>query len=143
MSLHARLIRCFCLMAMAALLAGCGGGGFAVAPVKGTVTCNGKAVEGGSVTLRPIEVDTIKNELKGKPASGQVNPDGTFVLSTYGTNDGAVVGKHAVSFFPVVEAAKSYNDKPAPSPYAGMVPKDKQIEIKPGKNEVTIELVKP
>lgn len=142
MNMHGWM-RSFCLVAAVTLLAGCSRGDFAVAPVKGKVLRDGKAVEGGSVTFRPVEVVTTKAELKGKPASGQVNPDGTFVLSTYGVNDGAVIGKHTVSFFPVVEAAKSYQDKPAASPYAGLVPKDKQVEIKPGQNEITIELVKP
>jgi len=143
MNLHAGWMRSFCLVAAVTLLAGCGHAEFDVAPVKGKVLHDGKAVEGGSVTLRPVEVATTKAELKGKPASAQVNPDGTFVLSTHGTNDGAVIGKHSVSFFPVVEAAKSYQDKPATSPYAGLVPKDKQVEIKPGQNDLTIELVKP
>ncbi len=136
-------MRGVCLAAMMALLTGCGGGDFAIAPVKGKVLYQGKAVDGGSVTLRPIEVAGGSNQSKGKPASGQVNADGTFLLSTYGTNDGAVIGIHTVSFFPVVAAAKSYEDKPVPSPYAGMVPKNQQVEIKPGQNEITIELVKP
>ncbi len=143
MNLQAGWIRGVCLAALTALLTGCSGGDFAVAPVKGKVLHQGKAVAGGSVTLHPIKVAEGSNESKGKPASGQVNADGTFLLSTYGTDDGAVIGTHAVSFFPVVAAAKSYDDKPAPSPYAGLVPKDKQVEIKPGKNEITIELVKP
>jgi hypothetical protein len=142
MKVRAGWIRFCGVVAAAALLTGCGSD-FGVAPVKGKVLHNGKAVEGGAVTLHPVEVATAKNDLKGKPASGQVNSDGTFVLSTYGTNDGAVIGKHSVSFFPVVQAAKSYDDKPAASPYAGLVPKDKQVEIKSGRNELTIELVKP
>ena len=51
----------------------------------------------GSVTFTPISSDPSKVET-GKQASGTINSDGTFILSTYGRFDGAIVGKHSVQF---------------------------------------------
>ena len=126
-------------------LSGCGGGGQerAVAPVKGKVTANGQPVKGGSVTFRPTAQVAGKSGVTGKPASGAVKDDGTFVLSTYGDGDGAVIGKHVVTFTPFMKGPESDDDKPAPSPYAGMVPKSPDVEVKPGANDIAIELAKP
>lgn len=73
------------------LLAGCGGSDLQLAPVKGKVTYKGKPLEFGTVIFIPE---------KGPAATGQIQPDGTFVLET-GTQGGrmrkgAVVGKHKV-----------------------------------------------
>jgi hypothetical protein len=70
------------------LTAGCGGDGLPVAPAQGTVTYNGKPLEFGSVLFEPV--------VKGPPARADIQPDGTFVLGTYSTSDGAVIGKHKV-----------------------------------------------
>ncbi len=58
-----------------------------VVPVAGTVLYNGEPLPFGSVTFQP-EV--------GQPAVGDIS-SGTFALSSYGPNDGAVPGKHGVS----------------------------------------------
>ena len=77
------------LAALAGLLAGCGSGEDlpATTPVKGKVTYQGQPVPKGTVTFQPAN---------GRPATGQIQPDGTFVLSTFGDKDGAIPGKHAV-----------------------------------------------
>jgi len=58
-----------------------------VVPVAGKVLYNGEPLPFGSVTFQPD---------KGQPAVGDVS-SGTFTLSSYGPNDGAVPGKHGVS----------------------------------------------
>ncbi len=70
-------------------LAGCGGDRLPVAPVEGKVTYQGKPLEFGAVIFQPAA---------GPGASGTIQPDGTFRLSTYGNEDGAVVGAHKVAF---------------------------------------------
>ena len=70
-----------------AAVCGCGRDKLDVAPAKGKVTYNGKALEFGSVVFQPE---------KGIPARGDIQPDGTFVLGTYGESDGAIIGKHRV-----------------------------------------------
>jgi hypothetical protein len=56
-------------------------------PVTGKVVYNGQPLEFGSITFQPPS---------GQPAQGNIQSDGTFTLSTYRLNDGAVVAKHKV-----------------------------------------------
>ena len=56
-------------------------------PVTGTVRLNGRPLEFGVITFQPPA---------GQPAQGDIQTDGTFTLSTYKLNDGAIVGKHKV-----------------------------------------------
>ncbi len=58
-----------------------------VVPVAGKVLYNGAPLAFGSVTFQPE---------KGQPAVGDVS-SGTFALSSYQPNDGAVPGKHGVA----------------------------------------------
>jgi hypothetical protein len=84
-------------MILAALLA-CAGSGCGIArsgkasdliPVKGKVSFKGKALTKGTVTFEP--------DGYGRPARGELQPDGSFVLSTLKQGDGAVAGEHRVS----------------------------------------------
>jgi hypothetical protein len=59
-----------------------------VVPVSGTILYNGKPLPFGSVMFQPD---------KGQAAVGDVQSDGSFKLSSYGPDDGAVPGKHRVS----------------------------------------------
>jgi hypothetical protein len=59
----------------------------AMAQVTGKVMYNGKPLEFGSVTFQPAA---------GQPAQGDIQSDGTFALSTYRQNDGAVIGVHKI-----------------------------------------------
>jgi hypothetical protein len=127
---------------LTAVLIGCGGGSeFDTAPVHGKVTYQGKPVEGGSITLRPLA--TGDQSETGKPASGEVQADGSYALSTYGDQDGAVVGRHQVLYTPPYiepdRALKPGESAPA-SPWDGLVPKQQEIEIKAGDNAINIEL---
>lgn len=124
-------------------LPGCSGSGgdYEVARVQGKITYQGQAVEGGSITFRPVNVANAKLGMMGKPASAEVQEDGTFVLSTYGEEDGAVVGEHEVLYTPVYVGAESYDDKPKPSPYAGLGPKMRNVNVQSGHNTIEIELV--
>ena len=81
----------------------------------------------------------------GKPASATVNEDGTFTLSTYGNNDGAVLGKHTVTYTPpAADAGQAPSDgghaQEKKSPYEGLSPKQKEIEVKEGENDLAVEL---
>jgi hypothetical protein len=55
--------------------------------VTGKVLYNGKPLEFGTIAFQPPS---------GQPARGDIQPDGTFTLSTYRLNDGVVLGKHKV-----------------------------------------------
>jgi hypothetical protein len=96
-----------CLAALA--LPGCGDGdGPTLAPVSGTVTYQGKPVEGAQVTFSTA----------GAPlASATTDNQGRFQLTTRSSGDGAAIGKHKVSV-----AKYTKRDPHDTSPYAEMKP---------------------
>src|SRR5579883_1927961 len=68
----------------------------ATVPVKGSVTYQGKKLTQGEVTFESLE--------NGREAHGRIQPDGTFVLTTFKEGDGALAGDHRVA---VAEADKA------------------------------------
>ena len=84
-----------CLLAGSLTITGCGGSpGPETAYARGTVKMNGEPVTSGRVMFYPAE---SKGDGTGKPASGHLDSNGEFELSTYGSGDGAVVGEHLVT----------------------------------------------
>ncbi len=55
--------------------------------VQGKVSYNGQPVTKGTITFQSDG---------GQTATGQIQPDGTYQLSTFDPNDGAVAGHHQV-----------------------------------------------
>ncbi len=156
--MRCRCLRCFRsigLLLLACVSAGCGSEGFSVAPAKGTVAFSGSPVTEGSITLVPIVADDMKNG--GKPAKGEVTADGSFVLSTYGKFDGAVVGRHRVIYESPEgmdeEAESASDDEAEPAAKRAhsstsakqrylQVRMGTEVEVKPGEDNVfQIELV--
>ncbi|MGC8638300.1 MAG: hypothetical protein ACP5XB_00300 [Isosphaeraceae bacterium] len=74
-------------------VSGCGIAGSAtpptLIPVKGKVTYKGKPLTKGVVKFEPDGF--------GRKANGQIQSDGTFVLTTAKEGDGVVAGHHQVS----------------------------------------------
>ena len=80
-----------CVAALAGLI-GCtpaGGGGPETVKVTGTVTLNGQAVDGATVSFSPTS--------GGRAAAGVTDASGRFTLSTLETGDGAVPGSYGVT----------------------------------------------
>jgi len=83
------------LMALLALLlgawSGCGGAGSlpALIPVKGKVTYKGQPLTKGMVRFDP-------DGGYGRMATGELQADGTYVLTTLQKGDGVVAGQHKV-----------------------------------------------
>src|SRR5262245_57757951 len=75
----------------AVLLPGCAPGDNLpeCAPVTGKVTMGGEPIVGAMVTFHP--------EKPGNTGQAASEADGTYTLNTYGTQDGALVGKHTVT----------------------------------------------
>lgn len=122
-------------------LVGCDGGP-EVARVGGAVTYKGKPVTGGSLTFVP---QANGKPLPGKPASAVVQEDGTYKLATLGADDGAVVGKHTISYSPPVLPFPPGKDppqgaSPPPSGFEGLAPKTTEVEVRSGTNTIDIEL---
>lgn len=86
------------LLALLVLSAGCGGSTKPpTAPTTGIVTIDGKPLTQGRVTTEPVA--KAPGEKPGKAGFGIIQSDGTFVLSTYEEQDGAVVGPHRVTLY--------------------------------------------
>jgi len=60
-----------------------------VSKVEGQVTLQGKPLKGAFVTFHPTSSDDS--------GTGETDEDGRFAISTFARNDGAVLGKHAVT----------------------------------------------
>lgn len=60
----------------------------ATAPVQGSVLFEDQPLKFGSVMFQPTS--------GGQPARGEIQPDGTFILSTFSEGDGAIIGSHRV-----------------------------------------------
>lgn len=127
---------------------GCGSGGPTPVPVTGTVTLDGKPVEGATVTFSP--------QFDGQPAMGTTDKEGKFSLSTRPLGEGALPGKHLVSVRKVemsgVQADQDgLSGPPAPGgvkeiwhipkKYADAKGWGKTVEVKAGMEPVVLELV--
>jgi hypothetical protein len=81
--------RCICLAGLTlASVAGCGSSGPTTIPIRGEVIYKGaplKDVPQGLVHYLPKTSD-------GRQASGRLQPDGTFVLTTFKNADGVMPG---------------------------------------------------
>jgi hypothetical protein len=66
-----------------------------VHPVTGTVTFNGKPMNGAIVTFNPLNPT---DKFSPSP-SGVANAEGVYKLTTYNTADGAPVGEYLVTLY--------------------------------------------
>jgi hypothetical protein len=73
------------------MFVGCGGGADQpdTVPVSGTITVEGKPLEGAQVSFL--------GEGASRAAMGTTDAAGKYQLTTFEENDGAIVGKHTVS----------------------------------------------
>lgn len=87
-----------------ALEGGCGDGRPATVPVQGQVTWKGEPVRCGTIVFQPE---------KGRMAHGRIGPDGSYSLTTFDPDDGAIVGKHNVT----IEAVEAASEPEAPTSF--------------------------
>jgi hypothetical protein len=125
-------------LALLACLVGCGPG--KTAPVNGRV----KLKDGSDVSVLKGYSLTFEAEGGKTSAVGEVNADGTFMLSTFGANDGAVPGKYRVAINPLTNPNP---DKPPtksklPAKYENLDSSGLTVEVKPGQNRIELELDK-
>jgi hypothetical protein len=120
-------------------LAGCGGDRLRTAVVRGKVTCNGKAVPNGTISFIPAS---------GPTATGEIQPDGSFTLTTYCKGDGAVLGQHTVVIVAMEDMSTRLPEarNPLPPPivpdkYTSLATTDLRREVKDEVNQVNFDLV--
>ena len=146
-------IRFVVLGSLCSMLVGCGGesgGDRPTAPVKVTVKYNGKPLDGAIVTF--ISVDNPQ------PAVGTTDASGNCSITTYKTNDGAIVGINVITISkseidkknikaPRPEDADLIGVTPTPN-LKSLIPNKYSLpgssglkeEVKKGQNTFTIEL---
>lgn len=140
-----KLLFCISVILLAATMAlGCSRSGkLDVAPVHGQVTIDGVPLKHGKIVFTPEQ---------GREAQGEIQADGTFVLGTYGSSDGAIVGRHRVRIFAIepIAAAADYDDEDfsfsysIPRHYADPARSNLEFEVLPGDdNTANIKLARP
>lgn len=118
----------WCTAIGALTLCGCGGSEKPIR-ISGTLQWeDGKSVQGATVRFVP--------SVGGKEAVGYAGKDGTFALSTFGADDGAVPGEYVIVVTKVEEA--SY----VPPPPSGGTPEDLAKAMK-GLKESKKKIVDP
>ncbi|MAT72370.1 MAG: hypothetical protein CMJ58_22940 [Planctomycetaceae bacterium] len=102
-------------IAAAALSAGCSDSTqLETAPVTGVVTLDGQPVTTGAIIFTPDS---------GWVGQGELDAQGRFALSTYGDQDGAIVGHHRVAI--VAESGDDpaeHFERPPTAPIRSLIP---------------------
>jgi hypothetical protein len=121
------------LAVFAVLVAGCGKPAYQLetAPVRGKVTLDGQPLASGYVVVPTA---------RGRMASGRIQPDGTFVMTTYDEGDGVQVGTHPVivNELPPDEFAPASNQKrvPIPTRYTSAGTSGLTVDVKPDEDNI-------
>lgn len=123
---------------MAMSLAGCGSGRSGTAIVRGKVTFNGKPVPNGTVNFIP---DT------GPSASGEIQADGSYTLTTYKPGDGAVPGTHKVTVVAMQDQTTRLPEERSPLPppivpvkYTSLATTDLTANVEDKENTINFDL---
>lgn len=121
--------------AASACVSGCGGSApekaaalASTVPVKGKVMLKGKPMTTGSISFEPTD--------GGREAFGNIGADGSFTLTTFKADDGAIKGSHRVA----VKAAGGGKKDPVPLKYQNYASSGIQVEVTEEKPELTIDL---
>ena len=148
--LKRRGVPAVCILALAALNAGCGKDGQQpVYPVTGEVLFDGKPTPHAQVVLHPMNGTGIGEAIRPR---GRVDTQGRFTLSTYSDGDGAPAGDYAVTVEWWLSPASTSKragaeDLPPvnhlPKRYGAVQTSGLRVRIEPGSNELpTIRLKK-
>ncbi|MCH2182563.1 MAG: hypothetical protein MK108_11210 [Mariniblastus sp.] len=149
------------LLALFTMAVGCGSDHLPTHPIQGQL----RFPDGTAPKMGTIELFNAEHKLN---ARGKIQSDGSFTVGTYEQGDGAVAGKHSVAIIQlmahslrakrevVIEVDESEGDAghdhdhdqdEEPSDmemvhprYADYRTSDLSVEIKPGNNEITLEL---
>jgi len=123
MSLRNRVRLVAGIAGVVAAVVGCGSGnGLHLAKVRGTVTYKGEPIKYGTIMFEPDD----SRGTNGPSAVGSITSDGSFVMSTEESGDGAVVGFHRVAVVglePMPDAPQQAMPDPETNPREFMIAK--------------------
>lgn len=108
--------------------------------VLGTVTCDGRPLTSGVVIFTPVEVvggANVSDQDFAKGARGLIHADGTYQLSTYSLEDGAVVGVHEVR---VMQLDPDDDDAPVENGGFACSQEVVRVTVERGTNTINIAL---
>jgi hypothetical protein len=122
----------------AVVVAGCGGNDKKTAVVRGTVTYNGMAVPNGTISFIPAD---------GRSATGEIEPDGSYTLTTYRKGDGAILGQHKVVIVAMENMSNRLPEARNPLPpsiipvkYTSLATSDLRADVKDQENTIDFKL---
>ncbi|PQO30788.1 hypothetical protein [Blastopirellula marina] len=96
---------------------------------------------GDPATRGVIEFRTVNEEGEIVNAFGEIRADGSFELTTYEENDGALAGEHeAIVLDPANTDGGPVQRSLFPSRYRAYESSDLKFTIKPGPNDLVVEL---
>lgn len=130
---------------VAALVAGCAGGGndgpVVVHPVSGKVMYDGKPAEGVEVTLLPTDAPMVPRIPRNPHAV--TGPDGRFSISTFAEGDGAAEGGYQVILvWPPAKGATSETEEAQDSDrllgWFDAMHSTLSVRVKAGANEIPV-----
>ena len=132
------VLRLSCLVFILASI-GCGGGPSGV--VEGTVTLDGEPLEHGAISLKSStgDANTVGDVIEGGKFKIEEVPEGSFVAYVTASKKGAGGGPNASSR----DGENGGNDDPEFERFIAVKNAEgnnKKVEIKSGKNEITIAL---
>jgi hypothetical protein len=135
------MIRICLMLATVVVLAGCSAGDqFPTEKVSGKITYKNQPVTTGTVVFVP------NGDMPS--ATGEIKPDGTYELTTYEENDGAVIGTHQIMVTAVEDMANKLPEERSGTPrslvpqkYSNYSTSGLTAEVKEGEpNTVNLEL---
>lgn len=139
--MFAKIIQGFALIALgiaAVGLPGCGGYDRKTAVVRGSVTYNGKAVPNGTISFIPAD---------GRSATGEIQPDGSYTLTTYRKGDGAILGQHKVVIVAMEDMSNRLPEARNPLPpsiipvrYTSLATSELRADVKDQENTIDFKL---
>ena len=126
------------LLGVALIASGCGQKFPRTAIVRGKVTYKGKPVPNGTVNFVPVA---------GKDASGEIQPDGSYTLTSYRPGDGAIPGKYSVVIVAMQDNSTRLPEDRSPLPppivpvkYTSLATSDLKAEVEDKENTINFDL---
>jgi hypothetical protein len=132
-----RLAALAALVLLVCIVTGCGSKQLKTAVVRGNVTYQGKAVSKGTIMFMPAS---------GPTASGELQADGSYALTTYQSGDGAVPGDYTVVIMSIGERSGLPEDRnplaPAlvPDRFTSVATSPLRAEVKDEENTIHFNL---
>lgn len=136
---HPRIMRVASIAMILCLMSCHSNAAYRTVPVTGILTCQGKPLAGVQVMFSPRAENGREARSAGRSGMARTDENGRFTLSTYGLNDGAVVGKHTVSILILDDARAPVSDA-AKKNAAPCLNTTVEVEVTPGMGEVALNL---